>query len=117
METNLVLSYGTLKKGHPNHRVMQMAGGKYIADTTINGSMHSYGAFPVIDINTGSTIHCELYEVENLAPLDRLEGFPSFYFRSIVKTSCGRDAWVYHIPEGDKETLKRLPKIESGVWE
>lgn len=112
----LVLAYGSLKKNQGNHQWMKAAGGKYIADITINGSMFNYGYYPVIDINTGDTIHCELYEVESLAPLDRLESYPGFYDRSQVDTPYGL-AWVYHIPEKDKDTLKRLPKIESGIWE
>lgn len=114
-QTNRVGVYGSLKQGFGNHRVMQQAGGKLVGEATMVGAtMYSLGAFPglILDNNT-SPIHLEVYEVQDMQPLDWLEGFPDFYNRRIVSTSLG-DCWVYHL---NNENPRHLTKVESGKWE
>jgi len=113
-QLNVVFTYGSLKKGHGNHRVMEMAGGEFMGEATMTGAtMYSLGAFPglILDDNT-SPIHGEVYRIQDIAPLDRLEGFPSFYNRCIVETSIG-PAWVYYL---NNENPSHLTKVESGKW-
>jgi gamma-glutamylcyclotransferase (GGCT)/AIG2-like uncharacterized protein YtfP len=64
--------------------------------------MISLGAYPAIYL-TGedAKVSVELYEIteDQLDRLDNLEGYPSFYNRSIVAIntpSGSRHAWVYH---------------------
>lgn len=111
-----VVAYGTLKQGHGNHRVMQMAGGRLLGNTVVeNATMYSYGAFPTITLGTEGQVHGEVYEIERIEPLDRLEGFPTFYFRSLVQTEFG-EAYIYHMPQDRAREANRLPKITSGIW-
>lgn len=113
-----VAVYGTLKQGFSNHRVMQYAGGKKIGEEVLSGAtMFSYGAFPVIALDCSeNNILVEVYEVEDLEPLDRLEGFPNFYDRSKVETKWG-SAWIYHAPSREVDHINAtLPRVESGIW-
>jgi gamma-glutamylcyclotransferase (GGCT)/AIG2-like uncharacterized protein YtfP len=107
-----VFVYGTLKKGFPNHYWMERAGGKFICEAVLNGArMFSCRYFPAIILTDGS-VQGEIYTVENIAPLDHLEGYPNLYKRTLVQTSNG-EAWVYHM---SPEEVKDLPEIPSGVW-
>lgn len=102
-----VLVYGSLKQGYGNHRVMQEAGGELIGKHTLSGfDMHSLGGFPAIVRGEGR-VECEVYQVENLAPLDRLEGHPTFYKREVVD-----DMYVYIF----QHSVEGREKVESGVW-
>lgn len=94
---------------------MQRAGGKFIAQATMTGAtMYSLGGFPGIVLDgSNNTIHGEVFEVSDFAPLDRLEGTPSFYDRKIVDTSVGK-AWVYFLRP---EQVRGLNVVESGAWD
>lgn len=113
-QINLSFCYGTLKSGHYNHVVMERAGGKLVGEASIKGAtMYSLGGFPGIVLDgCDNTIYGEVFEVQDFAPLDRLEGYPSFYDRKIVETSIGK-AWVYFLRP---EQVRGLPVVESGVW-
>lgn len=108
----LVFVYGTLKKGFHNHQVMQQAGGIFIrnAITFPEYEMISFGAYPgLIHIEApGNIIKGELYEVADIAPIDRLEGHPQFYERFLMPIAVEEviEAWIYLLnPEtyGDYE--------------
>lgn len=117
-----VFVYGTLRQGFFNHHVMERAGGTLIGPgTTLNRfSMFSMGGFPAVWIDIPvSRIYGEVYEVENLQPLDILEGFPDFYTRltTLVETNDGHEvAWMYVLnPQcNDCPTPENL--IQDGVW-
>lgn len=121
--SELVFVYGTLKSGFVNHSVMKKAGGLYIDDgyTKKEALMWNMGAFPGIcfDYPNGEpavNIHGEVYDVDDMLPLDHLEGYPSFYNRDQVEieTSAGTlVAWVYHLPHSLVD-YSRL--ILSGEW-
>ena len=112
----LVFVYGTLKKGFSNHVVMESAGGKLVAETTIPAKqfrMLDLGAFPALHKSkSGPAIHGEVYECERLAPLDRLEGYPSFYDRERVELASGHTAWVYFM----KDPYGREAEVADGKW-
>jgi len=116
MNNILVYVYGTLRQGEINHTRF-LRGLEPITTQHIGGfSMYTRGAFPiVVPSDNTNDIVVELYEVSagTMKNLDRLEGYPHFYNRKIVKTPDGRDAWIYY--------LERRPHggdthIESGDW-
>jgi gamma-glutamylcyclotransferase (GGCT)/AIG2-like uncharacterized protein YtfP len=111
-----VFVYGTLKRGHGNHALLERGRARYLGRDRIEGSMHSLGAFPAVTLAAAGTVHGELYEVspETLRRLDRLEGTPSFYQRTRVSMSTGMEAWVYVMTA---EKLAAAPAVASGCWE
>ena len=120
MKTNnkqLVLVYGSLRKGMSNHCVL--GNSKFIDYYKIpqgNYSMYSLGGFPALLPNVhGEEILCEAYAVDNdvYANVERLEGYPSFYYRETIGTHLGK-AEVYVLNEA--RDASRYPHVESGDW-
>ena len=121
-----VFVYGTLKEGFGNHHVMRNAGGIKYGNgyTSDQATMWSMGGFPGIAFDDGegdeyptAHIHGEVYSVENMRPLDTLEGYPHFYDRKVVgiETSFGTIyAWIYYLK---KEDIDVNNLILSGEWE
>lgn len=124
-----VFVYGTLKRGFPNHRVMEHAVGEFIGEgvtTAPTFDMTSLGAFPALLPEGKFRIIGEVYDVEDISPLDHLEGYPHFYDRKIVPISCcglQYGCWTYFMHDIPKdidntginiemENLKVLPVME-----
>jgi gamma-glutamylcyclotransferase (GGCT)/AIG2-like uncharacterized protein YtfP len=111
-----VFVYGTLKLGFGNHRVMERSGGQFIASDTLPAGMFqmlNLGFFPgLVESANGSEISGEVFEVESMAPLDQLEGYPRFYNRMIVETGGGRSVWVYFL-----ENSRTGDVVASGNWD
>lgn len=109
----LVAVYGSLRKGLGNHRVISQDSTHELLSTERIGGweMYSYGGFPYISQGEGE-ITIEVYKVDDktLVPLDRLEGYPSFYNRMQVETSQGL-AWIYYINQGSNNR-----PVLSGDW-
>ena len=112
-----VAVYGSLKQGFHNHSVMRQAGGQYEKSVRISGyDLYSLGSFPAIVEGEGS-VECEVYAVEDIQPLDWLEGYreeseeDSFYLRRSVSVD-GEDVFLY-VFNGDVAGLER---VEDGVW-
>tara|TARA_R100000152_G_C6624853_1_gene74352 strand:+ start:139 stop:474 length:336 start_codon:yes stop_codon:yes gene_type:complete len=100
-----VFVYGTLRKGHGNHHVMEMSKGvfkgkgftenKFMSDMTFVPKVYKYG-WP-----NHSTKHIEgeLYDVETMRYMDLLEGHPNLYRREVtpIKLENGSvdNAWLY----------------------
>lgn len=119
MTKALVFVYGTLKSGGPLNRVMQEAGGvsqgvallEESEFVLVAGHMYPY-AVPVPPsererlrrAGISNVIRGELFELPEtcVARLDRTEGYPSHYNRSVVMVRIGRDfdqehnAFIYH---------------------
>lgn len=92
--SSVVFVYGTLKRGHGNHRLLEAGGARLLGTDSIKGwSMHDLGAFPAV-AEGWDTVHGEVFEVdaETLARLDRLEGIPSFYQRTVGRGQAGYGA-------------------------
>jgi gamma-glutamylaminecyclotransferase len=103
-----IFVYGTLKRGHGNHRQLD--------DTTFLGEAVTVDRFalhvdglPMVDRNNlVSPIHGEFYLVDDatFADLDRLEGHPRYYqrvfTRVILTDRTVRAAWMYfgNFPSG-----------------
>ncbi len=118
----LLFVYGTLKRGHHNHRVLGDADFK--GNASMYGRMLHLGGFPGVIDDPYQQVHGELYEVTNFNRLDMLEGYDvdnheGMYLREqrIVYPDTGpmerTHAWVY-LWNRDVEGRK---VIESGVWE
>ncbi len=110
MNMKRVAVYWTLKKGFHNHRVMEMAQGKFIREDYIQFKHLWSGGFPRVkfvkegewDIN--KWIKVEIYDVEeqNVHFLDRLEGYTegseyNHYNRILIKTLSGEEVSAYEI--------------------
>lgn len=112
-----VFVYGTLKKGRENHRWLR--GSSFIQEDTLKGaSMYSLTAFPaVVFDDKNSVVKGEVYEVENLDQLDRLEGYPHLYNRREVVTEQGHQATVYYMdnPE-EKVWYSEKNRLKNGEW-
>lgn len=120
----LVFVYGTLKKGQPNHHILDNPNCSFVsaASTFPNRwEMYNLGAYPTIVPAVGphEKIRGEVYEVdkETLEHLDFLEGYPTLYDRALVlvvlagikKPSL---AWVYCMPRAPIHSTQIL----DGVW-
>ena len=101
---NIVLVYGTLKRHHSNHHLLQHS--KYLGTgrTVDTYGLYISGIPFVIKHEKISHIYGELYSINNhiLARLDLLEGHPDCYKREQVKISADNGqivtAWLYFFP-------------------
>ncbi len=103
LETNMVAVYGTLKRGHGNHRA-------YLEDSKFVGKGRTKDRYPLV-INglpyliekkgKGHQVEVEVYKVDDdtLSRLDALEGHPTWYRRKQIpiRLSGGVEvnAWIY----------------------
>lgn len=113
-----VFVYGTLKKGHGNHRLLRNA--EFLGRAYVEGpwKMTNLGAFPaVIPSTERARVFGEVYLVntEILASLDILEGYPHFYTRTKVETPYSK-AWMYHLNPASQRDLESLTVLDLGVW-
>lgn len=112
-----VLVYGTLRKGHSNHRLLgcsELVGSYMVALPYV---MKHLGGFPgLLPDGQRHGIFCEMYKVDDdtFNRLDVLEGYPSFYNRTEVRVGC-MYAWIYYLE--DEEYYQHYPEIESGNWD
>ena len=104
--SNLVCVYGTLKRNHGNHRLLE--------DALYIGTGHTFRHYPLVIKNSGLPfllerpgagykVSVEVYLVNNatLRMLDALEGHPNWYYRKKIDVVLGDDkekAWVYFGP-------------------
>lgn len=115
---NQVFVYGTLKKGHYNHRCISMdkTAKLLIDDAFISAKMYDLGAFPAA-VAGFSQVKGEVWDVddETLERLDHLEGHPRHYCRRMMYIIGGSvSAWVYLM---DREKLpKNAVPMPVGNW-
>lgn len=124
-----VFVYGTLMHDFGNHRVMEMAFGRpldqcidWVPGTIINGHelamWEGHRGFPFLrETNTPAYgVYGELYfDVPNILPLDRLEGYPNFYNRKKLTVHAGDltfEAWAYYINDFSDNTQP----VPGGDW-
>lgn len=120
-----VFVYGTLKPGHHNYRVAQLAGPHTHEPASLGGfTLHTLGPFPGIK-RTGipwDTVQGHLITYDNihnaLPVLDRLEGVPALYTRDAVTVDLPSGlmvrCWTYVYAYPEKLTDQNL--IETGEW-
>lgn len=115
----IVAVYGSLKRNFYNHHFLEVDDTVFLADAQVSGfNMYSLGSYPMI-VKGNGVVSVELYEVsrETFARLDRLEGFPTFYGRSVVTAEtlhCPVEAWIYF---GKQEQVRGCKRVSSGVWQ
>lgn len=112
-QTQLLFVYGTLKRGHDNHR--HLAGAVYAGEALMSGvDLHDLGPFPMAILGEGRVLG-ELYRVGEieLARLDRFEGVPRLYRREQRPLSDGRPAWIYL---GRPRQVRHAPRLRQGLW-
>ena len=131
--------YGSMRKGQPNHRLLEEPGVQFIGYYTTLDPMYMIGlkskSFPYVvteqiheDLKP-TPITGELYEITLavLEKLDALEGHPSYYRRRPVvvfnvKEAKTRLAYMYildnaELIEGIQESFhKRFVPINKGNW-
>ena len=115
----LIWVYGTLKRNHGNHQLLEASTflGKATSEPVF--TMLHLGGFPGIIRGGETPISGELYEVDDdtLKRLDRLEGHPNFYRREPITVRM--DDGTVHEVEGyvlpavwrDQTSI-----ITSGIW-
>jgi gamma-glutamylcyclotransferase (GGCT)/AIG2-like uncharacterized protein YtfP len=109
-----VFTYGTLRKGCSRNYVLKDSSFLGEATTAAKYSLYSLGSFPALTVDGKTSVLGELYEVsdEVLDLLDRIEGHPNFYTRSMVEISNGEEVYAYFL-DGEFDNCSF---IESGDW-
>lgn len=110
----LVAVYGTLKEHQGNHSVMVHSKGELVGTTKTAPKYTMYeGGFPRVVEGGDCPITVEVYSVDDLSMLDRLEGHPSHFKRELVDVEdMSEQAWMYiyqhPVPHGTV--------VPSGNW-
>ena len=88
-------------------------------ETSDNYKMYDLGHFPGVtlcDQSQGHPVTGELWRVTDVVrqELDVIEGYPDFYDRDIIDTTCGR-AWMYYLPESAHNYGTPITENTQGV--
>lgn len=114
---NKVFIYGSLKKGGCERGLQESKQCKLLGTaitTQSNFDLFDLGKFPTITLNGKYKIQGEMWSVtkDKLRELDKIEGYPSFYTKTMVETNLG-EAETYLLTDKswdscnvNKETLK-----------
>jgi gamma-glutamylcyclotransferase (GGCT)/AIG2-like uncharacterized protein YtfP len=110
-----VFAYGTLLAGESNHRLLRTAFFEGPARTSDGFALFDLGAFPGMVRAEAGVVHGEVYRVDDhtLAALDRLEGHPDFYVRTLIGLEDGREVWAYLL---DAERVRGRPRLPGSAW-
>lgn len=110
-----VFVYGSLLSGEPNHRLLAEARRIGPARTAPYFRLVDLGGFPAMVHDGAGHVVGELYEVDRstLAALDRLEGCPRFYERTVIALADGTEAEAYLLRP---EQVRGRTAIPSGDW-
>lgn len=118
-----VFVYGTLMQGFGNHRLISGQGGRFVGEAVLAGyEMFSFGGFPGIRLTSreDSLVRGEVWEIEDIAPLDYLEGHPRFYLRTSVVVRPRVYATGVELPLTVETYVPTeqygYPTITSGSW-
>ncbi|NNE15349.1 MAG: gamma-glutamylcyclotransferase [Saprospiraceae bacterium] len=123
-EINLVFSYGTLKRGFPNHSIMEEIKASYISDASTNfkypllldGKWNTPFMIHKKNFPNSYKISGELFEIDNkgIIALDKFEGVDKCYYKRLeieisYKHTNGdttsKDAWCYFRYENASKLL------------
>jgi len=127
VQKQLMAVYGTLKRAHGNHRLIQDAAMPfYSAGVTKDSTfMLEGGGFPVARDGGNKRVAVELFEFESEAQIrsiDALEGHPEWYKRRLVPVEISEGeivhAWMYIQPPYDSPqslSTLRIEVTEQGV--
>lgn len=113
--------YGTLKRGHSNHRYLY--GTKYLGEFVTEPiyTMYSLGSFPAVRLNGKTGITVEVYETDNeeiinlINSLERYTGIKNdsanWYDCITIDTPYGLAEMFY------QKKYAECAVLESGKWE
>jgi gamma-glutamylcyclotransferase (GGCT)/AIG2-like uncharacterized protein YtfP len=113
----IVFVYGTLKREHGNHHVMERGKAEYVDNDEIRGLLFASpgrSSIPFLKLTgedawvKGEVFKCSPELVQRL---DSFEGHPRFYQRTEVKLRSGRMAFVYVYAE-----VPYAPPVPNNVW-
>lgn len=120
-----VFVYGTLRRGHGNHRLLKSA--NFIGEAYVYGTMAALGGIPaVIELGGKNKVRGEVYGVndDELKELDRLEGYygqgsDNFYNRVSVgpffdKSNPPRRECYMYTMKRQKDRTYNI--VEHGDW-
>jgi len=127
-ECRHVFVYGTLKRGHGNHKLLRAATfmgttrtkGRYalgdigfpyaFPETVIPSHLHSRLCHPVVG-------ECYmLHSPSTLETLDHLEGYPTHYDRTVVELLNLQQAWMYVMPDWHTAVYCDACEFKNGGW-
>jgi gamma-glutamylaminecyclotransferase len=111
-----VFVYGSLMRGQGNHRFLERSSFVCAARTQPLYRMHSLGGFPGVVARGTQAIEGEVFDVdaETLDRLDRLEGHPRFYCRTLITLDDQSIVSMYVLQRGGD--LTHCPIVASGSW-
>lgn len=103
----MIFVYGTLRRYHGNHQLLENARYYGVGATQNNYSMYVAGGYPyVVSTEARYPIVGELYGVDDktLEKLDKMEGHPHYFTRSeivVIVDEKEYTAWMYvRVPHG-----------------
>jgi len=114
----LVAVYGTLKRGHSNHRLL--ADARFVGEDRLHGlCLYNLGPYPAVAPGRSAGVVVEVYDIspQQLQQLDILEDcYPaspekSLYIRKQMQTRHGL-AWIYLY----NRNLTGYRPMRSGSW-
>lgn len=113
--THMVFVYGTLLRGESNHDLLKNAEFVGEAQTSPEYDLVNLGAFPGMVAGGETGIKGEIFSVNDvtLKALDRLEGHPVFYRRTMLKLKGFGAVEGYLFP---RKRMNGYDCIESGDW-
>jgi gamma-glutamylaminecyclotransferase len=107
--------YGSLKRGHENHRELGAVAYRGKRATAPGFALFQVGQYPVLVRSSGGVVYGELYAVPValLSRLDEFEGCPWLYERRLIELSDGSSAFSYVMPACRLEGARPVP---GGQW-
>lgn len=123
MNTTKVCFYGSLRRGHYNCRgpIDEMTRVKE-HDTVSGYYMRTHGGYPAIfeSTNPDDKVVVEVVELTSVEgwetlfeSINRME-FGAGYFRRLVTTDSGEEAWIYVMPHEDEDFFPY--HVDTGDW-
>ena len=114
-QEHLVFTYGTLRRGEPNHPLLARARFLGEAATLPHFALVDLGPFPAMIAGGQTAVIGEVYAVDErtLARLDILEGHPRFYQRRRIHLASGQEVEAYLM---EPALVAGRPRIPSGNW-
>jgi len=124
-----VFVYGTLKRGHGNNTIMELAEARYLKTTLTQDKyfLVVHGIPYVVNQKRYSPnlekyrgyIKGEVYEVnkKNIGIIDNLEGHPHWYQRRKIKTQDNETVWLYFMDMNVEHEKEALVLPEQGILE
>ena len=114
-----IIVYGSLKKGKYNHRILEDS--KFLADTTVRGTLYSLGAYPALIDEGENEYPAEIYEVDDevyysIARMEFWAGYIAVEFNVAKELGEGfsNPATIFYAGGGLKKRCKEsLTEIKS----